>query len=128
MTRKPYVREISRFWWLGQGRYTFYMMRELTCVFIGAYVVFVLVGLYRLSQGAAAFEAFLDMAQGPVAIGFHVLALVFTLVHMATWFELAPRAMPVRLGGKTVSATAVVLAHYAVWIGVSALVLFAVRV
>jgi len=127
MNRRPYVRKISAFWWLTQWRYSFYMVRELTCLFIGAYVILFLVGLFRLSQGAAAYGAFLDMLKGPVAITFHVLALVFTLLHMVTWFDLAPRAMPVQLGKRTVPATVIILAHYVVWIFVSAAVLFVVR-
>ncbi len=128
MNRRPYVRKMSTFWWLGQGRYTFYMIRELTCLFIGAYVVVVLVGLFRLSQGVAAYEQFLSMLQGPLAITFHLLALLFTLFHMATWFDLAPRAMPVQLGEKPVSATVIIIAHYVVWIVVSAVILFAAGV
>ena len=127
MNRRPYVRKIPTFWWLNQGRYTFYMLRELTCLFIGAYGILVVVGLFRLSQGAAAYGAFLDMLKGPVAIAFHVLALVFTLLHMVTWFDLAPRAMPIQLGKRTVPAAVIILAHYGVWIFVSAAVLFLVR-
>ena len=41
MTRKPYLREIPKFWWLSQRHYTSYMARELSCLFIGAYALVV---------------------------------------------------------------------------------------
>ncbi len=120
MSRRPYRRKLPRSWWLRQGRYTNYMVREMTCVFIAAYTVLVLIGLYRLSQGPAAYDAFLEALQSPLGIAFHVAVLVFALIHTVTWFGLAPKAMPLRLGEQAVPAGAIVVAHYAVWIVVSA--------
>lgn len=123
MSRKPYLRKLPALWWLGQGRYTTYMIRELTCVFIGAYAAVILLALMRLSQGRADYEAFLLALRGPGWIAFHVLALAFALYHTATWFGVAPKAMPLRVGGKAVPGAAVIAAHYAGWIAVTAAVL-----
>ena len=120
MSRKPYIRKLPKSWWLKQGRYTSYMVRELTCVFLAAYTVLVLVGLYRLSQGPAPYDAFLQALRSPLGIAFHAAALVFALIHTVTWFGLAPKAMPLRIGEQAVPAGAIVMAHYAVWIAVSA--------
>lgn len=128
MNRRPYVRKIRKFWWLGQRRYTIYMVRELTCLFIGAYVFVILAGLFRLSQGPAAYRAFLDALQGSFAIVFHLLALVFALFHMATWFSLTPKAMPLRFGERAVPGRVIIMAHYVVWIVVSAGLLLVARV
>jgi fumarate reductase subunit C len=120
MSRRPYVRKLSKLWWLGRSRYTAYMIRELTCLLIGAYAGLVVVGLLRLSQGRAAYEAFLEALASPLGIAFHVLALLFTLFHMVTWFGLAPKAMALRIGGRKLPDAGIVMAHYAAWIGVSA--------
>ena len=120
MSRRPYLRKFPRWWWLRQGRYTSYMVRELTCVFIAAYTVLVLFGLYRLSEGPAAYEAFLAALRSPLGIAFHAAALAFALIHTVTWFGLAPKAMPLRFGAAAVPPAAIVLAHYALWIVVSA--------
>jgi fumarate reductase subunit C len=120
MSRRPHLRKLPKSWWLKQGRYTHYMVRELTCVFIAAYTVLVLIGLYRLSEGPAAYDAFLAALRSPLGIAFHAAALVFALIHTATWFGLAPKAMPLRLGAQAVPAGAIVMAHYAVWIVASA--------
>ena len=119
MSRRPYHRKLPKSWWLQKGRYTSYMVREATCVLIAAYTVLVLIGLYRLSQGPAAYDAFLQAVQSPPGVAFHVVALVFALIHTVTWFGLAPKAMPLRMGEQAVPAGAVVLAHYAVWVVVS---------
>ena len=58
MTRRPYIRPVRRYsWWLSQPRYVRYMLREVSAVFIGAYILVLIVGLLRLSQGPAAYES-----------------------------------------------------------------------
>ena len=74
--RKPYVRQVKKSWWLRNSFYTGYMLREGTCFFVGAYAVILLCGLLRLSQGVAAFAGWLAALHSPLAILFHLLALV----------------------------------------------------
>lgn len=124
MSRKPYVRQVSRsWWWLSRRRYISYMMRELTCVFIGAYSAVLVVGLMRLSQGRLAYEGFLDALWGPLGIVFHILAFAFALYHTITWFNVTPKAMPLRVGDQRVPGGAIIGAHYAGWFVVSLAVL-----
>ena len=127
MNRNPYIRNVPKFWWLGQRRYTLYIIRELTCIFIGAYAFIILTGLFRLSQGPVYYKAFLTALQSPFAIAFHLLALFFVLFHMMTWFSLTPKAMPLRLGNKTIPGIIIILAHYVVWFAVSAGFFFLAR-
>ncbi len=125
MSRKPYRRPISTSrWWLAQPRYIRYMAREVSCVFIGAYTAVIVAGLVRLSEGAAAWGAFLEALQAPASVAFHLLALAFALYHTTTWFNVTPKAMPVQLGEARLPGGVIIGAHYAGWALVSALVLF----
>ena len=125
MSRRPYRRAVSTtLWWLAQPRYISYMAREVSCVFIGAYTGVVVVGLVRLSEGPAAWGAFLEALQTPASIAFHLLAFVFALYHTTTWFNVTPKAMPVPLGEAHLPGSVIIGAHYAGWALVSALVLF----
>lgn len=128
MSRKPYMRKFPKWWWLKQGRYRTYMIRELTCIFIGAYSIVIVVGLMRLSQGRAEYDAFLDALHRPLWITFHLLAILFALFHTVTWFGVAPKAMPLQIGEIRVPGAAIIMAHYAGWIVVSVAVLFLARV
>jgi fumarate reductase subunit C len=105
-----------------------YMAREVTSIFIGAYTVLMLVGLARLAESRAAYEAFLQALQSPASIALHVLALAFAAYHSITWFNLAPRAMPVRLGATRVPDSVVAGAHYLAWALASVVVLVAAGV
>ncbi len=127
MNRKPYIRPINTTsWWLTQPRYIRYMAREVSCVFIGAYTAVVVVGLLRLSAGAAAWAGFLDALQSPASLTFHGFALTFALYHTTTWFNVTPKAMPLQLGETEVPGGVIIGAHYAGWAVVSALILFMV--
>jgi fumarate reductase subunit C len=129
ITRRPFIREVSRTrWFFRHPRYMRYMAREVTCIFIAIYTAMLVVGCVRLAQGREAYEAFLSALTSPVSIAFHVLALGFAVYHSITWFNLAPKAMPVQLGEKTVAPAAIAGAHYVVWVVLSIVVLAAAGV
>ena len=115
MSRRPYVREPSKTgWWLKQPRYIRYMMREISAAFIGFYVLVLIAGLFRLSQGEAAYRAFLATAEGPVGVTFAVVAMIFAIYHTYTWFQVTPKAMPLTFGSYRIPGTFIVAAH---WLG-----------
>ncbi len=129
MSRRPYIRAVSTSgWWLDQPRYVRYMAREVSCILIGAYTAVIVVGLVRLSEGAAAWNRFLESLQSPVSIYFHLLALAFALYHTTTWFNVTPKAMPMQIGQTQLPGIIIIGAHYAGWVVVSALALYLVRV
>jgi fumarate reductase subunit C len=128
MSRNPYMRKLPKWWWLRQRSYTIYMIRELTCIFIGAYTTVIVVSLMRLSQGRSEYDAFLNSLHSPFWITFHLVAILFALFHTVTWFGVAPKAMPLQIGERKVPDAAIIMAHYAGWIVVSAAVLFLARV
>jgi fumarate reductase subunit C len=122
MSRRPYRSELSKTgWWLKQPRYIRYMMREMSAAFIGIYVLILIAGLFRLSQGEAAYDAFLAVAEGPAGLTFAIIAMVFAMYHTYTWFQVTPKAMPLTLGGKRVPGTFIVAAHWLGFVGVSAM-------
>ena len=61
----PYRRPMPRTWWLGHRVYFFFMVRELTSVFIAGYLVLFLLMLHRLVAGREAYEAYLRFLARP---------------------------------------------------------------
>lgn len=120
----PYVPEMARFWWLHRRGYRRYMLRELTCVWVGAWIGVMIVGLIRLAQGPAAWDAFRQALGSGPGLVFQALALLFVVYHTVTWFALAPSTMPLRLGERRVPPRLIEAAHYAVWGIVTMLILF----
>ena len=115
MNRRPYKPKLSKTsWWLKRPRYVRYMMREMSAAFIGAYVLVLITGLYRLSQGEAAYDTFLAAAEGSIELTFATIAIAFAIYHSFTWFQVTPKAMPLMFRGGRVPGAVIVAAH---WLG-----------
>ncbi|MGQ0568405.1 MAG: fumarate reductase subunit C [Armatimonadota bacterium] len=118
----PYHRPPRFNWWLGNRAFTLFVVRELTSVFIAAYVVLVMLLLRNLTLGREAYEAYLRFLGSPGMVVFHLVALAAAVYHSITWFTLSPKAMVVRVGGNRVPPRVIVGANYAAWIVVSAII------
>jgi len=123
VNRRPYVRAETWRWIFRHPRYLRYMARECSCLFIGGYTLLLVAGLKSLSEGRAAYEAFIEGLRGPASIVFHLVALGFAMYHSATWFNLTPKALPVQVGEAFVPDGVISGAHYAAWAVLSLAVL-----
>lgn len=125
MSRRPYVREVPpTSWYFRMPRYMRYMAREVTSIFIGIYTAILLCGLANLAAGEQQWNAFVVTLQTPLSIVFHSLALAFALYNSFTWFNVAPKALPLQFGEDMAPDSVVRNAHYAIWIVLSLVVLF----
>ena len=72
-----------------------------------ALAVTLLVGIARLSQGEASFDAWVAGLRSAPAVALHVLLLAAFLYHTLTWFQIMPKTMPpvVIAGRKLVPGT-----------------------
>ena len=121
MSRQPYVRPISKTtWYMRNGRYKRYMLREVTCLLVGFYCFLAILGLAALAAGPKGWNSFLESQQNILMISVHAIALVYYLIYMTfDWFKLAPKAMPVQLGEKKLPDRVIVIGHYAAWTVIS---------
>ena len=125
MSRKPFVRPVSRTgWYFKHPRYLRYMSREVTCIFIGAFALLLLRAVERLSQGQAAYESFLAGLKGPMSALGLLIILAFAVHNATSWFNVTPKAMPVQIGEDFLDGKYIVGAHYAVWAIASLVILF----
>jgi fumarate reductase subunit C len=124
MSRQPYVRPVSKTtWYLRNGRYRVYMLREVTCILVAIYSFLTIWGLAALTGGIESWNAFLQSQQNTAMVVFHAFALIFFLVYQTfDWFKLAPKAMPLQFGEKKLPDLYVILAHYIAWLIVTAAV------
>jgi len=117
-----YRPQVSVYWWLGQRQYLKFILRELSSVFVAIFVMTTLLQLYALKGGPQAYAEFESSLQSPLVITMNAIGFVFIVFHAITWFNLAPSAMPVRLGGKRVPEFLVAAPSYVMWIVVSAFI------
>ena len=124
MKTKEYIRPMPATWWLHNRYLLLFMVRELTAVFVGGYAVFLLLLLYRFSQGEEPFHYFfVNTLQNPWVIALHVVALVFVGYHSVTSCNAAPVLMVIWRGEEKVDPKLIVKANYTLWLIVSLVIL-----
>ena len=112
-------------WFMQRPGFRRFMAREATAVFVGGYVVFLLVWLARLGQGPEAWGAMVAATRSPLGVALHAIALAGALYHSITWFNLTPQITPLYVGEDRLPDTiAAVVMGYAPWVGVTAFVLW----
>ena len=88
-------------WWKKNPYYVEYMIHEATALFVAAYAFVLLVGVVRLGQGEAAWNAWLEALKSTLSVIFHLVLLVGAVYHTYSWFKILPITMPpVIVGGK----------------------------
>jgi fumarate reductase subunit C len=113
---KWYRRRMSVFWWLHKASYAWFVVRELTSVFVAYVAVLLIFQLRAVAQGPDAHARFLARLASPAFLALDAVALLLVLFHAVTWFNLAPTAMVVHVRGTRVPDRAVAAANYAAWL------------
>ncbi len=121
-----YQRPVHLFWWLERRSYVLFVLRELSSVFIAWFVVFLLLLVNAVGDGEASYQKFLDWSGQWWVVALNVITLLFVLLHVVTWFALAPRAMVIKVRGRRLPPMQVVAAHYLAWLVLSAIVAWVV--
>ena len=111
-----YREPVSTYWWMSSWRYSLFILRELTSVAVAWSVVLTLLLLRSLLNGPEAYARFAGALRSPWMIAINAIVFCFLLLHTITWFNLAPRAMPVRVRGKRVPEILVAAPNYVVWV------------
>src|ERR1700690_357484 len=95
-----YRPRVSVYWWMGEWHYLKFILRELSSVFVAVFVVETLMLISALRGGPEAYAHFQQSMRNPLVVVLNLVSFFFIVFHTITWFNLAPSAMPVRLGGR----------------------------
>ena len=117
-----YHSPVSNTWWLKRKPYILFMIRELTSVFVAGYCIFLMVLVYKLTQGADAYGNFMAALKSPISVVLHLITLVFVLYHTITWFNLTPKILVLYRGEDRIPQGLVAATFYAGWVVVSIII------
>ena len=119
---KSYHTRVSTYWWLTRWAYFRFILRELSSVFVAWIVVMTLLQIRALTRGPADYAEFQNWLRSPLLLALNAVSFVFVIFHAVTWFNLAPKAMVIRLRGKRVPNLAIAGPNYFAWVAISAAV------
>ena len=117
-----YRPKVSTWWWLKRRSSVAFILREMSSIFVAWFVVFFLLLIASVGRGEAAYQDFLSWTAKPSSVLLNVVSLLFVVFHAVTWFNLAPRAMVLHLGGKRVPGKLIAASNYGAWVVTSLLV------
>ena len=101
-------------WWRRDPFFIRYMAREATALAVLCYSIILAVGVVRLAQGEAAWNAWLAALRSPFSIVLHLVILGAMVIHAQSWFEIMPKTMPMLfVGGKRVAQSTIMRAGWA---------------
>jgi len=107
---------VSTYWWLQRPSYLAFILRELSSVFVAWFVIYLMLLVRAVSQGEFAYLRFLVWSASVPVLTLNVVTLFFILFHAITWFNLAPKAMVVHLGGKPLPGWVIAASNYGAWV------------
>ena len=119
---KTFRPRVSTYWWLERWDYLRFILRELSSVSVAWFVAITLLQIAALRRGSTAYMGFQAWLRSPILVALNLLSLFFIVFHAVTWFNLAPKAMALRAGGKRVPSLLIVMPSYLAWLAISATV------
>lgn len=126
MKTKEYLPSVPATWWLRRKTYFFFMVRELTCVAVGGYALFLLFLVDSAHSQTSFHTFFVWLKESRLSLALHAVALPMVVYHTVTWFNLTPKVIVVWRGEEKVNPRLIVGTHFFIWILVSILVAWTV--
>jgi len=116
---KEYRRPMPADWWLKKRTYSLFMVRELTCIFVGGYSLVLLILASKIGdqQGVSA------MLNSKTLSVLQLIALPMVIYHTVTWLNLTPKVLVLWRGEERVNPLLIAGIHYVAWFGVSIVIL-----
>ena len=117
-----YRPRVSTYWWLWSWPYTKFVLREMSSIFVAFFVVITLFQIRALGRGPVAYARFEARLHSPLLVMLNLVVFGFVLLHTITWFNLAPKAIVVRVGGRRVPGLLIAASNYGAWLVLSGIV------
>lgn len=110
------------FWWTKRSSHLQFILRELTSLAVAYFSLVLLYLTISLSQGEESYLEFISHLGTPSMMILNTIALGGLLYHSISWFNLAPKAMVIKLGKQRIPDLLITASNYFGWIIVSILI------
>ena len=119
---KLFRRSMPILWWTKRWSHTKFILRELTSLCVAFFSLELILLVLSISKGQEEYFTFIDTLGNPVLIILNIVAFIGLIFHSITWFDLAPKAMVIKVGSKPLPAFIISGSNYVGWIVLSVLI------
>ncbi|TDI64561.1 MAG: hypothetical protein E2O88_11255 [Bacteroidetes bacterium] len=113
---RMFIKDKPIFWWAKKWVHARFILRELTSVPVAFYAILLIVQIRAINLGPEAYANFTDWLKTPLALTMHMVSFLFVIYHSITWFNLAPKAMVIRVGKIRIPGLLIAGLNFAVWV------------
>ncbi len=113
-------------WWMGNGHYILFMLREAGGALTAVYGVILLGLLISFDQGPTPYANYVAFLENPLMLLLQAVLLVFILIHAFTWFYLIGKSQAVMSSYRAPPWSRVFALMIVIFLAASAGVLFVV--
>lgn len=121
---KTYKKTMGIFWWTEKLSHFKFITRELTGLAVAFFSIELLLLTRSVIIGQGAYEAFIRSLSFPGLVGLNLIAFIALLYHSITWFNLAPKAMVVKIGEYRLPEIIIIIGNYLTWFVASGLLVW----
>jgi fumarate reductase subunit C len=121
---KTYKMKMGVFWWIERASHIRFISRELTSLGVAFFVVELLFLAFSIRKGQTSYESFISGLSHPVWIVLNLIALAGLLFHSITWFNLASKAMVIKIGDMKLPGYWITMFNYMGWLIISAFIVW----
>ena len=114
-----YLKPMPIFWWTKKWSHVLFILRELTSFGVAFFAIIIVLYVNAINQGPESYASFQSWLQSPYVIILNSIAFALAVYHSITWFNLAPKAMVIKLGKWRVPGYIISGLNYAAWIVLS---------
>ncbi len=122
VNKQYYRKDMSIFWWTRKWTHIRFILRELTSLSVAFFALEIVLLFFSVSRGPEGYQTFVAVISNPILIILNFIAFVGLIFHSVTWFDLAPKAMVIKVGKRPLPAIVIAGSNYMGWIVVSVLI------
>ena len=113
---RMFVKDKPIFWWAKKWVHARFILRELTSVPVAFYAVILILQIRAMGLVPEAYTNFTDWLKTPLSLTLHVVSFFFVIYHSITWFNLAPKAIVIRIDKIRIPGLLIVGLNLAAWV------------
>ena len=119
---ETYKKKMPVLWWTKRASYLRFVTRELTSLAVAYFSIILLFLIRSISQGEGSYHQFIASLKSPTMTLLSMIALFGLIYHSITWFNLAPKAIVVKIGKHRVPDILIMLSNYIGWLVISVII------
>jgi len=114
-----YRKKMPVFWWIRKWSHLKFILRELTSLAVALFGIELILLVRAISISQESYYSYIESMGNPLMLIGNLILLGGLIFHSISWFDLAPKAMVIKIGKNTIPGYIISGSNYLGWISIS---------